>query len=112
MRDGFTSWGPLPLWRVLILRLVGVSEFSFGVSVLLVVLLDGVYCLVAEAFVALIELLRCWWVESNFLPSRSLRSQLIPADRRGARVRLLLAGRSDVPLLPLATRGIGRLFQA
>jgi cardiolipin synthase len=41
-----------------------------------------------------------------FLPTRRLCEQLIQADRRGARVRLLLAGRSDVPLLQTATRSM------
>jgi cardiolipin synthase len=41
-----------------------------------------------------------------FLPTRRLSQQLIQADRRGARVRLLLAGRSDVPLLQTATRSM------
>lgn len=68
MRDEFTSWGLLPLWRVLILRLVGVSEFSFGVSVLLVVLLGGVYFLVTSVSVGSIELTRRWSVELSFGP--------------------------------------------
>jgi cardiolipin synthase A/B len=43
-----------------------------------------------------------------FLPTRRLRAQLIQADQRGARVRLLLPGRSDVPLLARATRSLHR----
>jgi len=43
-----------------------------------------------------------------FLPTRRLRAQLIQADRRGARVRLLLAGKSDVPLMLAATRSLHR----
>ncbi len=39
-----------------------------------------------------------------FLPSRRLRSQLVKADKRGARVRLLLAGKSDVKLMALASQ--------
>ncbi len=41
-----------------------------------------------------------------FLPTRRLRAQLIQADRRGGRVRLLLAGKSDVPFMPAATRSL------
>jgi len=41
-----------------------------------------------------------------FLPTHRLCEQLIQADRRGARVRLLLAGRSDIPLLLTATRSL------
>jgi cardiolipin synthase A/B len=37
-----------------------------------------------------------------FLPSRRLRIQLAAATRRGAQVRLILAGKSDVPLMRLA----------
>jgi cardiolipin synthase len=37
-----------------------------------------------------------------FLPSRRLRAQLAAATRRGVPVRLLLAGKSDVPLMRLA----------
>lgn len=43
-----------------------------------------------------------------FLPTRRLRSQLIQASRRGARVRLLLAGKSDVPFMSAATRSLHR----
>jgi len=67
-RNDFTSVRLLPSWRILILRLVGLSEFSFGASVLLVVLCGGVYFVVAKVVVALIELLRRWWVELSFGP--------------------------------------------
>ncbi len=43
-----------------------------------------------------------------FLPSRRLLRQLMSADRRGARVRILLAGPSDVPLMTLASRSFYR----
>ncbi|MCU0794260.1 MAG: phosphatidylserine/phosphatidylglycerophosphate/cardiolipin synthase family protein [Opitutaceae bacterium] len=46
-----------------------------------------------------------------FLPTRRLRSQLIQADKRGARVRLLLPGISDIPLLARATRSLHRGLQ-
>ena len=41
-----------------------------------------------------------------FLPSRNLRKQLGSAAGRGARIRLLLGGKSDVKLMQLATRSI------
>ena len=48
-----------------------------------------------------------------FLPSRSLRRQLGGAVARGACVRLLLGGKSDVKLMQLATRSIySRLLDA
>jgi len=43
-----------------------------------------------------------------FLPSHRLRNQLSRAVARGARVRVLLAGRSDVPLMQLASRSLYR----
>lgn len=43
-----------------------------------------------------------------FLPSLRLLRQLMSADRRGARVRILLAGPSDVPLMTLASRSLYR----
>jgi cardiolipin synthase len=43
-----------------------------------------------------------------FLPPHRLRHQLAQAVRRGARVRLLLAGKSDVPLMQLASRSLYR----
>jgi cardiolipin synthase A/B len=43
-----------------------------------------------------------------FLPSLRLLRQLKHADRRGARVQLLLAGPSDVPLMALAGRSLYR----
>jgi cardiolipin synthase len=41
-----------------------------------------------------------------FLPSHRLRHHLAQAVARGARVRLLLAGKSDVPLMQLASRSL------
>jgi cardiolipin synthase len=43
-----------------------------------------------------------------FLPNRILRNQLFHAVRRGARVELMLAGRSDVAVSQWATRGLYR----
>jgi cardiolipin synthase A/B len=43
-----------------------------------------------------------------FLPSHRLRRLLTNAARRGAKVRLLLAGRSDVRLMQLASRSLYR----
>jgi phosphatidylserine/phosphatidylglycerophosphate/cardiolipin synthase-like enzyme len=43
-----------------------------------------------------------------FLPTRRIRRQLAQAVTRGARVRLLLAGKSDVRLMQLASRSLYR----
>jgi cardiolipin synthase len=43
-----------------------------------------------------------------FLPSHGLRRQLGRAVARGTRVRVLLAGQSDVPLMQLASRSLYR----
>lgn len=43
-----------------------------------------------------------------FLPARRLRRELAQAVARGHRVRLLLAGHNDVPLIQLATRSLYR----
>jgi cardiolipin synthase len=43
-----------------------------------------------------------------FLPTWGIRRALVRAVRRGARVRLILAGKSDVRLSQLATRGLYR----
>ncbi len=43
-----------------------------------------------------------------FLPPQRLRRRLAQAVARGARVRLLLAGKSDVPLMKLASRSLYR----
>jgi cardiolipin synthase len=43
-----------------------------------------------------------------FLPPPRLRRRLAQAVARGARVRLLLAGKSDVPLMKLASRSLYR----
>jgi cardiolipin synthase len=45
-----------------------------------------------------------------FLPTRQLRADLLRTARRGCRVQLLLAGRSDVPLSHLAGRSLYRRF--
>jgi len=45
-----------------------------------------------------------------FLPSLSLRRQIASPERRGADVRVLLAGKTDVPLMQLASRSIYRFF--
>jgi len=43
-----------------------------------------------------------------FLPTHRLRAQIVQADQRGARVRILLAGKSDVRLMSLATQSLYR----
>jgi cardiolipin synthase len=43
-----------------------------------------------------------------FLPNRRLRHFLRRAAKRGAQVQLLLAGKSDVPIVQLAARGLYR----
>ena len=43
-----------------------------------------------------------------FLPTRRIRRQLAQAVARGARVRLLLAGKSDVGMMQLASRSLYR----
>ncbi len=45
-------------------------------------------------------------VSAYFLPGRSLRRVLLAAAKRGVRVRLLVQGRADHPLLQLATRSL------
>lgn len=45
-------------------------------------------------------------VAAYFLPSHRLRQELERAAARGARVRLLLAGKSDVPLMKLTSRSL------
>lgn len=47
-------------------------------------------------------------IAAYFLPSHRLRHQLAQAVARGARVRVLLAGKSDVRLMQLATRSLHR----
>jgi len=49
---------------------------------------------------------RLWVAHSYFLPGPSLVRQLCAAARRGVDVRLLLPGRSDVPLVKLATSAL------
>ena len=43
-----------------------------------------------------------------FLPTRRLRAQIIAARKRGAHVRVLLAGKSDVGLMSLASQSLYR----
>lgn len=43
-----------------------------------------------------------------FLPTRRLRAQILAARQRGARVRVLLAGKSDVKLMTLASHALYR----
>lgn len=45
-----------------------------------------------------------------FLPSLGLRREIASPERRGADVRILLAGKTDVPLMQLASRSIYRFF--
>jgi cardiolipin synthase len=47
---------------------------------------------------------------SYFLPGTSLRLQIAAPVRRGARVRLITAGKTDVPLMQLATRSLYNFF--
>jgi cardiolipin synthase len=47
-------------------------------------------------------------IAAYFLPPRRLRRALARAVRRGGRVRLILAGQSDVPWMQLATRSLYR----
>jgi cardiolipin synthase len=47
-------------------------------------------------------------IAAYFLPSQRLRRHLMGAARRGANVRLLLAGKSDVHLMQLASRSLYR----
>jgi len=49
-------------------------------------------------------------ISAYFLPTRPLRRALAYAARRGARVQLILAGKSDVPLSQLACRGFYQSF--
>lgn len=45
-----------------------------------------------------------------FLPSVALRRQIASPERRGVDVRILLAGKTDVPLMQWASRSIYRFF--
>ncbi|MGI8604418.1 MAG: phospholipase D-like domain-containing protein [Verrucomicrobiales bacterium] len=47
-------------------------------------------------------------ISAYFLPTLNLRRQLTAAAQRGARVRLILAGKSDVPFMQLAGRSYYR----
>ena len=47
-------------------------------------------------------------ITAYFLPTRRIRRQLAQAVARGARVRLLLAGKSDVRMMQLASRSLYR----
>jgi len=51
-----------------------------------------------------------WLAHGYFLPDRKLLRALSSAARRGVEVTVLLAGRSDVPFVPLATRHVHRLL--
>ncbi|HEY1717887.1 MAG TPA: phosphatidylserine/phosphatidylglycerophosphate/cardiolipin synthase family protein, partial [Verrucomicrobiae bacterium] len=52
-------------------------------------------------------------ISAYFLPTRRLRRDLRRAARRGARVQLILAGKSDVPLSQMAARSLyHRLLKA
>ncbi|HEX3857527.1 MAG TPA: phosphatidylserine/phosphatidylglycerophosphate/cardiolipin synthase family protein [Verrucomicrobiae bacterium] len=51
-------------------------------------------------------------ISAYFLPTRRLRRKLMRAVRRGARVQLVLAGKSDVPVSQMAARSLyHRLLQ-
>src|SRR6185436_1809917 len=51
--------------------------------------------------------------QAYFLPTWRIRHELMRAARRGGRVKLILAGKSDVPLLQLAARSLyQRLLRA
>ena len=47
-------------------------------------------------------------ISSYFLPTRRLRRELVRVVRRGGRVQLILAGKSDVPVSQLAARSLYR----
>jgi cardiolipin synthase len=47
-------------------------------------------------------------ISSYFLPTRRLRRDLVRVVRRGGRVQLILAGKSDVPVSQLAARSLYR----
>ena len=49
-------------------------------------------------------------IVAYFLPTPRLRRDLLRVARRGGRVRLILAGKSDVPLATLAARSLYRRF--
>ncbi len=51
-------------------------------------------------------------VMAYFLPARRIRRSLMRAARRGGRVQLILAGKSDVPLALLAARSLYRRLLA
>lgn len=56
---------------------------------------------------------RVWITNAYFLPPRKLLKALAQAARRGADVRLITAGTSDVPLVTIAARGLyGSLLRA
>jgi len=56
---------------------------------------------------------RCWLTTPYFLPPGGLRRSIIRAARRGVDVRLLIAGRSDVPLSRTVARHVyGGLLRA
>lgn len=52
-------------------------------------------------------------VAAYFVPDRALRRRLLKAARRGARVRLVLPSKTDVPMIRLASQSLyGRLLAA
>ncbi len=56
---------------------------------------------------------RCWLTSPYFLPSRRVRRAITKAAQRGVDVRILTAGRSDVPIVRLAGRHVyGRFLRA
>jgi cardiolipin synthase len=56
---------------------------------------------------------RCYLTSPYFVPPRRMMRSLVHAARRGVDVRVLTAGRSDVPLVRLASQHLyGRLLRA
>ncbi|MCZ6599044.1 MAG: phospholipase D-like domain-containing protein [Planctomycetota bacterium] len=56
---------------------------------------------------------RCWLTSPYFLPPRRLRRAITKAAARGLDVRVLTAGRSDVPLVHMASQHVyGRFLRA
>jgi len=51
-------------------------------------------------------------IVAYFLPTWRLQRDLLRVARRGGRVQLILAGKSDVPLAMLAARSLYRRFLA
>ncbi len=56
---------------------------------------------------------RCWITNPYFLPPQRTMTSLVKAARRGVDVRILTAGRSDVPIVRAASQHIyGRLLKS